>query len=160
MMRRAGGAGGDEVGPQPVDDGAQEVVRLHIDERSSLCIPARDEVERDVDVAGFRDHVLDVTFHRALVQRVELGHLSRPAGRLDVLRNRVKLRARAADQKDARPLACKGPSDASAYPSAGAVDDSVLPSRSSVISASSASAPRMSALTTWVGARAGFSTCD
>ncbi len=77
-------------------------------------------------MARFRGHALHVTFNLALVQRVELSHFRQPAGRFDVLRKRVELRARAADQKHARPFACKGPSDASTYASACAVNDCCL----------------------------------
>src|SRR4029077_5001590 len=120
-----------------------------------------DEVERDVDPARFRDHVLDVTLYRALVQGVELGHLGRPASGLDVLRHGVERRARTSDQKDARPFASKGPSDASAYPSACAVDDCRLAlEKSRHVRLQLLSAPLMGALTKGVEARGRFSTCD
>ncbi len=96
------------------------------DQRDPLYVPARDEVEGDVDAARLGGHSPGVLVDGLLVEGVEFGHLGRPASGSDVLGDRLERLAGASGEEDPGALAGEGPGNAAADPSGGAVYDGVL----------------------------------
>jgi hypothetical protein len=119
-------ARGDEVGDQPVGDGAGEVGRGHVDQRGALHVAAVDQVERDVDAAGLGGHGLRVRVDGRLVEGVEDGHLGGAAGGGDVRGDRVDGCPRPPGQENLGPFSGEGPGGGAADAPAGSVDDGVL----------------------------------
>jgi len=89
----------------------------------ALGVAAGDQVEGDINPAGFRGHLLDVGVHRLLVQGIEGGDLYRPATGFDFLSDPVERLACAANQEDSCPLAGEGSRHAAPDSPAAAVND-------------------------------------
>jgi hypothetical protein len=104
---------------------AQEIFRRHLDQRDTLHVPARNEVEGHVDASRLRNHIPGVLVYGPLVEGVEDGHLGRAARAPDISGYRLERLAGTAGEEDAYALAGELPGDRAANGPASAVDDRV-----------------------------------